>query len=163
MEPYKPGAQACPTKYAFRWIRGLAGWQRSPMGKMFENDAVPSEPMEDDVQHGLLALGDSADRNKAIPLADQAAVERQAGTWAQLWRAEEQYSTPSFHLMQRCCRPCFLVLSSQQLPLFHLALALGVTTSRQGPSCAYPVLLWLRSHCCLPDLKRWAIGRKLWI
>ena len=43
------GAPASPTKFAYRWVRGLTGWQHSPIGCGHENDAIPSEPLEDDL------------------------------------------------------------------------------------------------------------------
>ena len=86
-----------PTKLAYRWM-GLAGWQPSGIGDIEANDAIPCDPEEDDcqpednllVQHALVA-------STKAPLADQAAVEKQADEWARLWRAEDTYSTPTFH------------------------------------------------------------------
>ena len=43
----EPGGTACPTKYAYRWVRGLTGWQRSPIGQVADNDAIPAAPLEE--------------------------------------------------------------------------------------------------------------------
>ena len=90
------GATPGPTKCAYHWVRGLAGWQRNPVGQLGENDMVPDEESEEDSYCKAAANIDSLDSCKAIPLSDQAAVERQAADWATLWRVEEQYAAPTF-------------------------------------------------------------------
>ena len=45
-----PGSKT-PTRLAYRWLKGLAGWAASPKGADTANDEVPAEPDEfDDLQ-----------------------------------------------------------------------------------------------------------------
>ena len=37
-----------PTRLAYRWLKGLAGWSKSPTGSDSANDAVPEEPERND-------------------------------------------------------------------------------------------------------------------
>ena len=32
------GATSGPTKFSYQWVRGLAGWQRNPVGRLGQND-----------------------------------------------------------------------------------------------------------------------------
>ena len=34
-------ATKMPTRLAYRWVKGLTGWQQSPIGEMAANDEVP--------------------------------------------------------------------------------------------------------------------------
>ena len=40
-----------PTRLAYRWIKGLTGWSKSPTGSDAANDAVRDEPSNDDDDH----------------------------------------------------------------------------------------------------------------
>ncbi len=97
-----PNGSARPTKLAYRWIQGTAGWSRSPVGNIACNDDVPNEGEEDDDlcaqmdgQH-LIPSGSQIDMLQ-IPLCDEAAVDREAKEWASLWKESAQYDNPIFH------------------------------------------------------------------
>lgn len=89
------GGLAKPSKMAYRWVRGLAGWQQNPIGDIEENDAVPDDPTMN-VLDGQDSLHAISGRQQKVPLADQAAIEREANSWAQLWRCEGPYVPPAF-------------------------------------------------------------------
>ena len=95
---------ARPSRGAYRWVRGLAGWSRSPVGLSSQNDAVPGEGAvfeEDDrITDGAhpdhdrpciwAAEGAAADE----PLCDQADIEAEADRWARLWHEGAAYPCP---------------------------------------------------------------------
>ena len=92
-----------PTRLAYRWLKGLAGWAASPKGPETANDAVPSEPDEfDDLQlhqdggptptfMGSSRVQTFSGSNRTTPLCDQAVVDSEANKWAELWREEASY------------------------------------------------------------------------
>ena len=119
----KEGHPACPTQYAYRWVRGLAGWQPSPIGHTSENDSVPSEPtgdsFDDEVTMDSVSHGPDV-YDRLIPLADQAAVEKEANTWAQLWKSDDQYCMPSFSAPSEqlgALYPCALRMAASSFPI----------------------------------------------
>ena len=70
-----------PTKAAYRWVRGLARWNHSPMGDMSHNDAIPSDPVEENDDHPLedeLSPFLPTTVGRQVPLSDQATVEAKA-------------------------------------------------------------------------------------
>ena len=111
---------AKPTKLAFRWVKGLAGWQHSPIGSTTENDAFPSDPMEDYQYHAGEELHAEVHSAKDIPLSDQAAVEKQASTWAELWRTREDYCLLEFACTMQHLQPlmpCALRMAAGSFPV----------------------------------------------
>ena len=40
--------QKTPSKLAYRWLKGLAGWEKSPLGRESQNEAIPEEPEDQD-------------------------------------------------------------------------------------------------------------------
>jgi hypothetical protein len=85
-----------PSGNAFRWIKGLAGWTKSPIGTQGQNDAVPDEhdylgDTSDCVDRPRCWTGRGCDTASAAPLCDQADVEQEADTWAKLWNELNAY------------------------------------------------------------------------
>jgi hypothetical protein len=90
---------ACPRRGAFLWVRGLAGWTRSPVGAAEANDSFPDEPAPfDDVDignsspdiarhHGIWMPRSGT----LLPLCDQADIELEADSWAALWKEGSVY------------------------------------------------------------------------
>ena len=85
---------AAPTKVAYRWVRGLVGWQHSPIGSAETNDSVPDEGEDDDVDPGP-HTPDELPTTRA-PLADQMVVESHANDLAQLWHEGRDYTEPAW-------------------------------------------------------------------
>ena len=98
------GKPKAPTRFAYRWLKGLGGWTRSPVSDNKFNDAVPH--LEDDNDNNDEGEDDDRPRctfkqaNKIqlyngstcqVPLCDQAAVDREAESWAKLWEEKEKY------------------------------------------------------------------------
>ena len=46
-DPNSKPAATRPAKLAYRWVKGLAGWTRSPIGSIIANDAVPDDDLDD--------------------------------------------------------------------------------------------------------------------
>ena len=84
--------KAGPTKAAYRWVRGLAGWQHSPIGAAELNDAVPDVGEDGcvDPEPGVLEVPSGV----KAPLADQMVVESHADELAHLWQEGEDYVLP---------------------------------------------------------------------
>jgi len=90
-----------PSKLAFSWIRGSAGWQQSPVGLQSQEDAVPDEEWDDDTPGCALvdsAFNDRVWRRPAadgpMVLSDQADIEAEADSWANLWEESGEYNVP---------------------------------------------------------------------
>ena len=86
-----------PSAIAFRWLKCGAGWMRSPLGPAQLNDGVPGEQDEElplEEEDRLLLQAAQADTSEVIPLADQAAVEQECNTWAELWGEGKEYPAP---------------------------------------------------------------------
>ena len=78
-----------PTRFAYRWIKGIDGWKRSPIGTSAQNassqadagsDAIDdddADAVDDPFEDPSLALNDCA----TVPLCDQAAVDAEADGW----------------------------------------------------------------------------------
>jgi len=91
-------ASSRPSKLAFAWVRGLAGWTRSPVGTQQQEDVVPCDDLEQHDQHDLLIDAPYNDRMWAknsddtpMVLSNQADVEREADGWATLWDESAEY------------------------------------------------------------------------
>jgi len=93
---------ARPSRAAFQWVRGSAGWTRSPVGLVSQNDDVAADDDDpDDCPEHLVDLQGVSGRCWQAPgaspaplrtvLCDQADVEAEAGGWAKLWREDDQY------------------------------------------------------------------------
>ena len=87
-----------PSRLAFAWVRGAAGWTRSPTGSQHQEDAVPCEDLEQYEQRDLLIDAPLNDRmwtkhSDDVPmvLSDQADVEQEADNWATLWEESADY------------------------------------------------------------------------
>ena len=107
-------ATSNPSKHAYRWIRGLVGWTKSPIGSTALNDAIPSDvanyddcckPTDHDerleeerLQDGRLwrpPSSASANGPNDAPLCAQADVEQEACRWATLWDEQALYECPT--------------------------------------------------------------------
>ena len=92
------GARATqPKKEAYRWIRGSAGWTRSPIGDPSLNDAVPCGTSAiDELDEITIDASRALQTTKiwkpgAELLCDQADVELEANQWASLWKEGQPY------------------------------------------------------------------------
>jgi len=88
-----------PTKRAFRYVKGLAGWESSSIGRQIQNDEA--NQMADDAAEGdeaVMADDGSArtwtdpDSSGHVPLSEQADVEGEGDAWAGVWQEGAQYS-----------------------------------------------------------------------
>ena len=89
---------AMPSKLAYRWLRGDAGWTKSPVGEQWQNDCTPDEQLLDEAPAHLIQpvterpriWSQPADTGAAV-LSDQADVEAEADFWGELWDEHQQY------------------------------------------------------------------------
>ena len=88
-----------PTKEAFRWVKGIAGWSKSPIGTIQQNEACPSEAVitdehdettidPEDVVHAEARWMHATSK---VPLSAQADIEDEANQWASLWCEGQDY------------------------------------------------------------------------
>ena len=89
----KPHAgPAPPSRLAYAWLRGTACWTKSPIGQQWRNDEIPDGELFDDCPEYLVEPALNArrvwqqpcDTTEAV-LCDQADVDMEADSWAQLW------------------------------------------------------------------------------
>ena len=101
------GRAKAPTRLAYRWAKGFAGWTRSCVAARTElqDDVIPDEPCElhDD---DLLATNASAAAERPrciaptdlsgriIPLSDQQTADREGEGWGEWWKIGEAYHDP---------------------------------------------------------------------
>ena len=92
-----------PSKNAYRWIRGLTGWSRSPVGLAKCNEEVPAGDVPFDDETFSRDTLEQSTKNRDFgapnkyystdyPLCDQADIEREADQWASLWKVNTRYS-----------------------------------------------------------------------
>jgi len=98
MQRSDPNAPMAPTKRAFQWVRGTAGWSKSPVGEAWRNDIVPDlddlcdlPPGGDDPDGGRQRLVQGPRDATLTPLSDQADVDKEGDGWAALWREDQPY------------------------------------------------------------------------
>ena len=91
--PSADSPKAAPTKLAYRWVRGLVGWQHSPIGAADDNEGVP-EVDEDGEADPTTVVSDRAQTPLPAPMADQIVVERQADDLAAIWKESQQLEQP---------------------------------------------------------------------
>jgi hypothetical protein len=83
-----------PSKRAYRWVKGLAGWEQSSIGDARLNDDIPDDGdnnteyddasgISADPEHTTLSAQNGDGINE--PLCDQAGIEVEANSWAELW------------------------------------------------------------------------------
>ncbi len=96
--PEFPRCTPTPTKLAFRWVKGLAGWQHSPIGSSIDNGLVPDDPdtLDDETEVNAEVIHEGLPSAKCIPLCDQAAVQKEANSWAVLWQCSDECDHPDF-------------------------------------------------------------------
>ena len=90
-----------PSKGAYRWVKGLASWTPSKVGKQSLNDAIPDDndaEVHDDIE-GYRELHDLEEHDPEqehthealTPLCDQASLELETEDWALLWDEGAEY------------------------------------------------------------------------
>ena len=93
-------APISPGKGAFRFVKGLTGWTRSPLGPAHLNEELEDaqvSPVVDDAapwcdhplaegQHTAQWVPAIVGRTDPVPLHDQADVDREATKWGKFWR-----------------------------------------------------------------------------
>jgi len=92
-------SDAPPARLAFQWIKGNAGWSKSPLGDPDRNDeAELTQEYEDDVPAHAIDSRDAPRRvwarkvdQTGVPLSDQADVDVEADGWATLWNEGQDY------------------------------------------------------------------------
>ena len=84
-------AQTTLSKRAFLFVKGAAGWTRSPVAEDAYNDEIPDGQASADSQSGARRWAPDAATAAPVPLCDQAAVEQEADQWAVLWAEGSQY------------------------------------------------------------------------
>ena len=88
-----------PSRIAFRYVRGVGGWSRTPIERTTCEDDVPDA---DDLDADLGAVriagcGAGVDGVLATaPLSEQAALEHEAASWAANWAVNATYTSPDF-------------------------------------------------------------------
>ena len=97
----------CPSKAAFSWVRGPVSWVPNPTGLESDNDSGPAEH-DWDIEFSTLPENASAlersriwsitDHASVAPLSDQATVEREAQSWAELWEEHNEYRSLASHI-----------------------------------------------------------------
>jgi len=93
------GSRGVPSRLAYQWIRGPAGWCKSPVGTHAENAACLQEQDEvDDAPAHLLVAPDDGRTSWTCkghatpePLSDQADVEAEGSFWGSLWQTGQEY------------------------------------------------------------------------
>ena len=90
-----------PSRLAYRWARGVGGWQASPIGDDALHHGIPDvDDIDDDGrildQDEFITPSTRAEQEELVPLADQAAVDMQANDWAELWQEDVEYEHPLF-------------------------------------------------------------------
>ena len=125
-------ASRAPTRFAYRWVKGLAGWQQSPVGDALANEAVPDVGHDGEVEENLdeIYVGNPAEdlvKGKSlIPLSDQATVEAEADKWAALWQEGEHYAASEWSF----ARPALQILAPWAIRMaastFPVGTGLGV-------------------------------------
>ena len=102
-KPAVAGKASVPTKLAYRWSKGVVGWKPPEKGNARLNEQVLGEgadaddqdcnPFDDVLESEIeAARSDSSIIFDApVPLADQAAVQRESDQWAALWKVNDEY------------------------------------------------------------------------
>ena len=126
-----PGVLASPTKLAYRWARGLAGWQPGPVGNIEGNDAVPCDPCDGETEGEAEWQRTDKPESIKVPLADQAAVERQAKEWSDLLKVDEPYQLPSYPESPQ--QVCTLLQQALRTAASSFPLGTGLGTDNISP------------------------------
>jgi len=129
-----PAAHAAsrPSRLAYSWVRGSAGWQQSPIGRQSQEDAVPDEAWDDETPDaGIIdsSLHDRvwrrpADDGRAV-LSDQADIEAEADTWAGLWEESEPYGVSCLPPLDEPLRPLLPAALRQSAMTFAAHTGMG--------------------------------------
>ena len=84
------GVGKLPTRFAFQWIKGPAGWAKSPMGSI-QDEQVQHSIVDDLPDGSSLEIHAQSGHNNVVPLNDQATVEEEANLWAKRWDEGKEY------------------------------------------------------------------------
>ncbi|CAK0861050.1 unnamed protein product, partial [Prorocentrum cordatum] len=123
----RPWASA-PGELAFRYVRGIGGWSRSPLGDPRCDEDIPdaddmdSEPHADRVEVSMDARSHAA----VALLSEQSALDAEAAGWAEQWAVQEAYHEPFFpeHLLS-APQPITLRALDQAIASFPVRTGLG--------------------------------------
>ncbi len=86
-----------PTRTAYRWVKGVCGWEQSPLGCTSNNEGIPESPDEDaDTFDEQMSFQLDTTTNAVVPLSDQASVEVERQKWEPLWQVGEEYPELEF-------------------------------------------------------------------
>ena len=141
-----------PGRLAFRYVRGLQGWTRSPVLEDPPEDALldPADPDEIEADHRV-ALAPPADTRALLaPLGEQAAVDHEAAAWATQWATGSTYIEPDFPV-QQLVAPAPLVLWAFDHATASFPVATGLGADNVSP----------RALLRLPDALRLVLLRIL--
>lgn len=95
-----------PSRLAFRYVRGIGGWARSPIGNETNAGETPNADEFDDnagdPDYDLVA--EYCGETCASPLSEQGALDKEAEGWGQNWAVDAPYQQPVFppHLLDQC-------------------------------------------------------------
>ena len=82
---------------AFRWVKGVTGWCRSPIGTTDLEDDLPEVEPGGTPLECVKACGQMlADGAVRTPMSDQAEVEQASRQWAELWDSKADYPVLGF-------------------------------------------------------------------
>ena len=97
------GKARTPTGLAYRWSKGICGWNSSPTiadiqdATEFLEEPEEGEELQDDWSNAdqflkVIKAGNAS--GNVAPACDQVAVEKEAAAWSELWRSQNDYSDP---------------------------------------------------------------------
>ena len=96
-------ASGVPSRLAFRYVRGISGWARSPIGPETNDDSTPdADGFDDYASEALVELAASSLESATLaPLSEQGALDKEAVGWATNWAVDAPYQQPYFppHLL----------------------------------------------------------------
>ena len=139
-----------PGRLAFRYVRGLQGWTRSPvLTAPSEDDLLdPADPDELEADYRVALSHPTDSRTLLAPLGEQAAVDQEAAGWARQWATDADYVEPTFP-PERLVAPEPLVLWAFDHATASFPVATGLGADNVSP----------RALLRLPDALRLALLR----
>ena len=160
-----------PTRKAYRWVKGLTGWQPSSIGKEHENDEVPDIDEDREPQgaqrHGGANLAKpwmawDGDKCKCGPLNDQAQVNKEGREWASIWDTQADYNVSFPADTLKDLPPISVQALRNAAMAFPVGTGVGRTTLPRGLLQDSPMTHWMPSSQSCTSPKRWASGRGCW-
>jgi len=84
-----------PSRQAYQWVKGAAGWTKCALGPQQLNDEVMAEeddlPAHEIAMHGVRRRLVDVRAVAPVPLCDQAEVDLEGEGWARLWHEGHEY------------------------------------------------------------------------